>query len=66
MASSSTRLWLAHQGDREYCEGENAFFGSEDRNKKCFLRGEWSNSPAGGSAKPKFLARTTPDLPISL
>jgi hypothetical protein len=40
--STSDGLTVGPLHSRESCEGENAFFGSEDRNKKYFLRGEQS------------------------
>jgi hypothetical protein len=65
--STCDRDFTGRSGDREFCEGENAFFGSEDRNKKYFLRGEQSAFNLQAAARnPKIWARTTPDLPISL
>jgi hypothetical protein len=67
-ASSSTRLWLAHQGDREIGSRASPDFGvratarepaTKCPSKKIFLVLVLQN-------KKCVLARRTPDLPVNL
>lgn len=72
MASSSTRLGLAHQGDRESYEDEQgAPICNGARVALCHrvVQGDThltKRRTRSIEAAPKTLARTTPDLPISL
>ena len=68
MASSSTRLGLAHQGDRELgSRARDASFVLEDQNKNIFLEGEHAPFRSLAVARTqKFWARGSPRLPASL
>lgn len=72
MASSSTRLGLAHQGDRESYEDEQgAPICNGARVALCHRvvqrdTARQAQRKAQSTWRPNLLARRTPDLPISL